>query len=244
MSLNVYKARTRMIKKERQSLDFLLKYRSKFFLENIPEGRAIIVDIGAGIDYLDIYLNKKIFSTDIQRHNWHDFVSDAHNLPIKENSIDIAILNNVLHHFSSPMKVLQNVRDILKDNGTILIYDVTLSLVHKFLIKSGISNEKYDASFDIYNPNVISKNSWEGNNATPDLLFEKSSEMEKLGLKIVSRQYCEFLIFLTSGGVTNRFPLPDFSYSLSRFFFFFDKILLKMFSNTFALQQRVILKKI
>lgn len=62
--------------------------------------------MGAGTDYLDIYLNKRVFPTDIQRYNWHDFVSDAHNLPIKENSIDIAILNNVLHHFSSLRNII------------------------------------------------------------------------------------------------------------------------------------------
>lgn len=243
MSLDVIKARDRMLKKERQALDFLLKYRSSFFTDNIPE-EGVVLDIGTGIGYLNVYVKKKIFLTDIEKNGWIDFVSDAHHLPMKRNSIDIVILNNVLHHFSSPWKVLQEIRNILKDDGTVLIYDVTLSTIHKFLIVSGISKEQYDTTFNIFSPDAVSKNPWMGNNAIPDLLFDKPSAMEELGFKMQKREYCEFLLFLTSGGITNIFPVPDFHNLFSRIFSFIDATLVKLFPKIFSLQQRVILKKL
>lgn len=243
MSPDVNDARLRVLKKERKSLDFLLKYRTSFFEENIVDKNATVLEIGSGTGYLNAYLDNKILSTDIMKLGWLDFVSDALHPPLKKNSIDVVILNNVIHHFSSPWNALRNISDILKENGTVLIYDVTLSTVHKLLIKTGISKEKYDSSFDISNPMEVNKDPWMGNNAIPDLMFDNPSRLNELGLKVVSRKHCEFLIFLSSGGVTNSYPMPDFSNVISRFFSMMDKVLVGIFPKVFSLQQKVIIKK-
>lgn len=43
--------------------------------------------------------------------------SDAENIPLKDNSMDVVIANYVVHHFADPKKVFTEIHRILKPNG-------------------------------------------------------------------------------------------------------------------------------
>lgn len=66
-------------------------------------------------------LNKKLEKLSIK--NIHVIRSELHNLPIKGESLDIALLINALHELHDRQSILSEICRILKDNGKISVVD-------------------------------------------------------------------------------------------------------------------------
>lgn len=106
-------------------------------IENIND--KTLLDIGAGIGWVDCYIlqkipSAKIIAFDCNDDEWvglgranilksyHkvDFISlvgDMHNIPIAENSIDIVLMVDALHHFLDMEKVFEEAYRVLKPRG-------------------------------------------------------------------------------------------------------------------------------
>jgi len=69
---------------------------------------------------LDYSLNA-IISACQHYKNIEFIIADANNLPFNDEYFDIIILNNIYEHFADPVRVLQNIRKVLKKNGSIII---------------------------------------------------------------------------------------------------------------------------
>ena len=102
-----------------------------------------LIDLGCGTGYYTIpashiVKNGLIYAIDIQTEmfetlhkklnklsikNIHVIRSELHNLPIKAESLDIALLINALHELHDRQSFLEEICRILKDNGKISIVD-------------------------------------------------------------------------------------------------------------------------
>ena len=102
-----------------------------------------LIDLGCGTGYFTlpashIIENGVIFAIDLQTEmlealhkklkelsikNIHIIRSELHNLPMKGESLDIALLINTLHELSDRQSILKEICRILKDNGKISVVD-------------------------------------------------------------------------------------------------------------------------
>ena len=113
-----------------------------------------------------------------------------------------------------------------------------------------MKHEGFDFTKDVWDekhPKSDEKNAWAGNIAVPHLIFDNKNDFKKNLGKLFSIEFeelTECLIFLNSGGVTSKtlyLPLP---WSILKILNIFDKLLVKLFPNIFALGRRIVLKKI
>ena len=120
--------------------------------------------------------------------------------------------------------------------------------LHKANRESGI--EGFDFTKDVWDekhPKSDEENPWAGNIAVPHLIFDNKNDFKKnLGnlFSIEFEELTECLIFLNSGGVTSKtlfIPLP---LAILKILNVFDKLLVKLFPNIFAMGRRIVLKKI
>lgn len=103
---------------------------------------GIVIDVGSGESpYFQIYKGKikKYYSLDypvcrekmdVGKTSDSDIHGDAHDLPIKTESIDTVLLNQVLEHVQDPEKVLFETNRILKKNGKLIISVPFLYPIH------------------------------------------------------------------------------------------------------------------
>ena len=102
-----------------------------------------LIDLGCGTGYFTlpashIIENGVIFAIDLQTEmlealhkklkelsikNIHIIRSELHNLPMKSESLDIALLINALHELHDKQSILEEICRILKNNGKISVVD-------------------------------------------------------------------------------------------------------------------------
>ena len=169
------------------------------------------------------------------------------NMSFSNDSIDIIIASNAIHHFYSPAKFFLECHRVLKNNGLILINETTTSLTMRSIMKL-MKHEAYDFGVDVFDENVIcnDKNDpWSANCAVSELLFTNEEIFNKkfLGLKIINQEFCEFSIFLLSGGVVSKVPMVELPKIILNLFNIIDKVLVFFFPSIFALSRRVVIKK-
>jgi len=105
-----------------KSLIFGTYFNSKkaidLFKKSMVKNSTILIlgggNIGTGLD--KIYKSKdiKIISTDIYPSNNIQFISDCHNIPLKNESVDGVIIQAVLEHVLKPEQVINEVYRVLK----------------------------------------------------------------------------------------------------------------------------------
>ena len=81
---------------------------------------GVIYAIDLQIEILET-LQKKLKKLSI--NNIHIIRSELHNIPIKGESLDIALLINALHELHDRQSILEEIHRILKDNGKISVVD-------------------------------------------------------------------------------------------------------------------------
>lgn len=110
-----------------KSLIFGTYFNSKkaidLFKKSMVKNSTILIlgggNIGTGLD--KIYKSKdiKIISTDIYPSTNIQFISDCHNIPLKNESVDGVIIQAVLEHVLKPEQVINEVYRVLKKNGIV-----------------------------------------------------------------------------------------------------------------------------
>jgi len=87
--------------------------------------------IGQGME--PFYKNSRIelVSFDIYASSSIQFIADAHNIPLSENSFDAVIIQAVLEHVLLPAKVVSEIYRVLKDNGIVYAETPFLQHVHE-----------------------------------------------------------------------------------------------------------------
>ena len=97
-------------------------YRDQF--RDLPNPSALsILEVGSGTSPLKQFL-PNIITSDVLDLDYLDLVFDCHEIDkldaIKDNSIDVITLTNVLHHLKSPIAFLNRAASKLKSGGKVI----------------------------------------------------------------------------------------------------------------------------
>jgi len=233
-----------------KNLYFVLKKRFEWMNEYIQKD-DIGIEVGAGPGFSkEFILNKNFKISDFADYEHLDYKNiDAHSTKFKDSSFDYVIASHMVHHMPYPIKFFREMYRILKKDGKLIIYEEYLSVLLQFILMI-MKHEGFDWTKDIWNesvPAIDDEDSWSGNNAIPHLVFDDMNAFNKnLGsyFKIEHDKILHELSYLNSGGVTSKtFYIP-----LNYFFLnILDKIysfLSKPFPKIFAINRRLVLRKI
>ena len=240
-------ARNSFLAKRPSNLEFLLETRY-LWMRPYLQGKKDIFELGSGAGFSKIILKDlPIILTDTKKFHWIDRKIDALNLPFDPNSVDVFILSHMVHHVAYPSQFFINLSKALRSKGLILVNEPNTSLVFKVLLRI-MRHEGWDYNvsvFDHSHPSNNPKDPWSANCAIGELLWQDEREFEKhiKGLKIKRNDFCEFMIFILSGGViakTRTINLPRY---ILKIVHSVDSLLVKIFPGIFALSRRVVLEK-
>ena len=110
-----------------------------------------------------------------------------------------------------------------------------------------MKHEGYSYEADPFDENNICNDPddlWSGNNALPNLLFDNIKKFEKhFNYRSIFQRHTEFLIFPLSGGVTAKTKTIQLPLNILKIINGFDRFLIGISKNTFALQRQIVLEK-
>ena len=230
--------------KGNKNLIFLVNKRLKW-MKKYTKNKYSILEFGSSNCLSKLVLGKKLVCTDILNNKFIDFTLDMNNLNIPkkyQKKYDVLIFNHCLHHSKNPLRVLQKIsKTMIKKNGFILINEPETSFVFKIFLKL-FNHERYDEDIN----NKKNKNFWYENNSTGKLLFAnvKKNEIYLNDYKIIANDLSEFFIFLNSSGNGVNTPYIPMNYFFLKIINCLDHFLIKVMPGIFALNRRIILKKI
>lgn len=101
---------------------------------SISDPKILIIgggEIGSGLEDFHTHLKKDIIAFDIYNSDNVDFVSDAHNIPIRENYFDLVIIQAVLEHVLEPNQVVSEIYKVLKKDGIVYAETPFIQQVHE-----------------------------------------------------------------------------------------------------------------
>lgn len=234
------------------NLTFLLKKRYEWMNQYIKKGDKVL-EVGCGPGFAKEFLRKdcKLLLTDFVNHplpHWIDQKIDALNTGFKDNTFDVLIASNMIHHVPYPKKFFIEMGRILKPNGFLLIQDVNLS-TGLILILRSLKFEGWSYKADVFSvdkPCTDEKDLWSGNNAMINLLFDNREKFKNHipFFEIKHHKYSEFFIFLLSGGVIAKAKTINLPYSILKLVDKVDEFLVFTAPKIFALQSKIVLVKL
>lgn len=235
--------------KENRVLYHLVKGRYSWMNRYIARTDKEIYELGCGTGISREFIhNKNLKLTDVAANKWLDRTLDALSLDMEDESVDVFILCNVLHHFAYPLTFMKNAAGKLRKGGRILLFEPYTSLALKIPQKL-LGLEGWDDDADVFNESVPCCDPlkpWSANNSIPKIMFfEKAEYFEKCvpELRILKKGFCECLMFLNSGGVnyhTFHLPIGDRG---CKFLKEADKVLVKAAPQVFAMGCKAVIEK-
>lgn len=244
---DVRSSREDYFKNRSPNLTYLLHQRYSW-MNSFLNGREKVIEVGSGSGFAKEFIrNKNLKLTDVKKYEWIDLEVDALDTPFENETIDVVIATNMIHHLARPLAFLKEMARILKPNGYLLIHEVHNSLLMKIILiitrHEGWSYE--DNVFDINTLSCDPDDPWSANCAVPFLLFHdpKKFETHLKEFKVLKNELCEGLIFPLSGGVTAKIKTFRLPLSLLKTVDRLDQILIKLWPDIFALGRRVVLQK-
>ena len=248
---SIHKSRIKFKNKKNKNTIYLLEERF-FWMKKYLKGKKNIIELGCGNGASkDILKNKNIILTDIQKYSWISKKVDMTKLNLGKKyfkKVDVFIINHALHHCPNPARSLKKMLIYLKKDGLILINEPETSFFLKFF-QYLLDDEAWSYKVNIFNTkkNIFKSNSpWDSNTAVAQLLFkeEKKFNFYFPNFLFLKNDLSEFSIFLNSGGVVqDTFYIPV-NKIIFNFMKYIDKLLIWLLPNIFALNRRVVLKKI
>ena len=243
---SVSDARRLFLKTRFQNLDSLLMFRYQW-MNQFLKPNSIIIEIGAGAGFSQLYLNQKVILTDAIKNPWIEKVIDATKMDLADKSVDVVIASHNIHHFFSPYKFFDECARVLKDDGLILIQEINSSLMMRLLLKL-MRHEGWSYNVDVFDPDAVVNDKhdlWSANCAVPEMLFFDESRFEHAfaSFKVTKNELCECFLFPLSGGVTAKTKVPQLPKGFLNFITIFDRVLITFLPSIFALGRRVVLKK-
>jgi SAM-dependent methyltransferase len=207
-------------------------YRDQF--KDFPNPATLsVLEIGSGTSPLKQFL-PNVVTSDVLDLDYFDLVFDCHDIDkldaIKDESIDVITLTNVLHHLKSPIAFLNRAASKLKRGGKVIATEPFFSLLSTLIFRY-VHHEPVDLRIaepelkDLRGPLASA------NIALPWLIFFRRRDwLERLSDSYdVDRLFIRpfsALSYMMTGGISRKFPIPGFLYrvmfaidlALSRYF--------------------------
>jgi len=112
-------------------------YRDQFKDFSNPAALSIL-EIGSGTSPLKQFLSN-VVTSDVLDLSYLDLVFDCHEIDkldaIKDNSLDVITLTNVLHHLKSPIAFLKRAVKKLKSGGKVIATEPFFSVLSTVIFK-------------------------------------------------------------------------------------------------------------
>jgi SAM-dependent methyltransferase len=193
-------------------------YRNQF--KDFPDPAALsILEIGSGTSPLKQF-HPNVITSDVLDLDYLDLVFDCHEIErldaIKDNSLDVITMTNVLHHLKSPILFLNSAAVKLKPGGKVIATEPFFSALSTLFYKY-LHHELVD--FQISEPELIDVQGplTSANQAVPWLIFfrrpdwlqrlDKSFDVANLSVRPFSA-----LSYMATGGISRKLPVPHFLY--------------------------------
>jgi SAM-dependent methyltransferase len=195
-------------------------YRDQF--KDFPNPMALsILEIGSGTSPLKQFLSN-VVTSDVLDLDYLDLVFDCHEIDkldaIKDNSLDVLTLTNVLHHLKSPIAFLNRAASKLKSGGKVIATEPFFSLLSTVIFKY-LHHEAVD--FRISEPELggVQGPLGSANIALPWLIFFRKPEWlhglnDNFDLATLSLRPFSALSYMITGGISHRLPVPRFLYRI------------------------------
>jgi len=193
-------------------------YHDQF--KDLPNPAALsILEIGSGTSPLKQFLSN-VVTSDVLDLDYLDLVFDCHEIDkldaIKDNSLDVITLTNVLHHLKNPIEFLNRAANKLKSGGKLIATEPFFSLLSTPIFKH-LHHEAVD--FRVSEPELgaVQGPLASANIALPWLIFFRKREwLQRLSdnFDLVSLSVRPFsaLSYMVTGGISHRVPIPAFLY--------------------------------
>jgi hypothetical protein len=195
-------------------------YRDQFRDFSNPAGLSIL-EIGSGTSPLKQFLSN-VVTSDVLDLDYLDLVFDCHEIDkldaIRDNSLDVITLTNVLHHLKSPIAFLNRAASKLKSGGTVIATEPFFSMLSTVIFKY-MHHEAVD--FRISEPKLshVAGPLASANIALPWLIFLRNRAWlqrlsDNFDVTNVSVRPFSALSYMVTGGISHRVPVPSFVYRL------------------------------
>ena len=193
-------------------------YRDQF--RDFPDASALsILEVGSGTSPLKQFLSN-VITSDVLNLDYLDLVFDCHEIDkldaIKDNSIDVMTLTNVLHHLKNPIEFLNRAASRLKSGGKLIATEPFFSVLSTPIFKY-LHHEPVD--FSISEPELAEVQGplASANVALPWLIFFRRHEWlqrlnENFDVTTVSMRTFSALSYMATGGISRKLPIPHFLY--------------------------------
>ena len=208
-------------------------------LRDLPNPQTLsILEVGSGTSPLKQFLSN-VVTSDVLDLDYLDLVFDCHEIDkldaIKDSSIDVITLTNVLHHLKSPIEFLNRAAGKLKSGGKVIATEPFFSVLSTPIFKY-LHHEPVD--FRISEPELseVQGPLASANIALPWLIFFRRREWlqrlnENFDVATLSSRPFSALSYMATGGISCTLPVPRFLY---RAFFPVDLILSRCFPRLCA----------
>jgi hypothetical protein len=195
-------------------------YRDQF--RDLPNPAVLsILEIGSGTSPLKQFLSN-VVTSDVLDLDYLDLVFDCHEIDklgaIKDNSIDVITLTNVLHHLKSPIAFLNRAASKLKSGGKVIATEPFFSMLSTPIFKY-LHHEPVE--FRISEPGLSEVHGplESANIALPWLIFFRRREWlqrldENFDVATLSTRPFSALSYMTTGGISHTLPIPHFLYRI------------------------------
>lgn len=228
------------------NLDYLLRERYSWMRDWLPPG-ATVAELGAGAGFAGLYLDCDLILTDVVENRWIGAVMDAAQTAFRGGSLDAVIVSNVLHHVAAPSQFLDEANRVLKPGGLVLMNEAYASLLLRAVLRVS-RHEGYSYDVDVFDHDAIAndpRNPWSGNNAISNMLFDAKEPFERRfpDFELVLDEPHECVLFLASGGVTAKVPVPQLPTAVLHGIALLDRVLTKAAPRLFALSRKTVLRK-
>jgi len=193
-------------------------YRDQF--KDFPNPSALsILEIGSGTSPLKQFLSN-VVTSDVLNLDYLDLVFDCHEIDkldaIKDNSLDVITLTNVLHHLKSPIAFLKRAASKLKSGGKVMatepFFSVLSTPIFKYLHHEAVDFRTFEPELAHVQGPLASANI-----ALPWLIFFRKPEWlrllnENFDVATLSTRPFSALSYMVTGGISRRLPVPHFLY--------------------------------
>jgi len=212
-------------------------YHDQF--KDFPDPAALsVLEVGSGTSPLKQFLSN-VVTSDVLDLDYLDLVFDCHEIDkfdaIRNDSLDVITLTNVLHHLKSPIAFLNRAANKLKTGGQLIATEPFFSLVSTPIFKY-LHHEPVD--FEISEPELKNVRGplASANIALPWLIFFRRRDWadnlsEKYDVANCSVRFFSAVSYMATGGISHKLPVPSWLY---RAFFPLDLFLSRSFPRLCA----------
>ncbi len=202
--------------------NLLFWYRELYLdqFRDFPDPAALsILEVGSGTSPLKQFLSN-VVTSDVLDLNYLDLVFDCHEIDkldaIKDESLDVITVTNVLHHLKDPIAFLNRAASKLKSGGKVIATEPFFSLlstpIFKYLHHEPVNLRISEPELkDVQGPLTSA------NIALPWLIFFRNRDwLQRLNEKfdvprLAVRPFSAFS-YLATGGIYRKLPIPHLLY--------------------------------